>query len=343
MKILFRADGNKNIGWGHVIRSLSIASEARNMGAECFFVCADNSLKRKIEEYEFNVIILNSDYTKMTDELRSLIEIINAEKPDFIFVDSYYVTNEYFEELKKYSKIVYIDDLFAFPYNVDFLLNYNIYASKTKYLKLYKDNDIPELLLGLRYVPLRSEFKNIHKSYNDNVENVFVSTGGSDEYGLVLRLIKGIYRDKSVSKDINYHFVIGGYEPDRDEIYKMSEADSHINAYYNVHNVSELMNKCDIAISAAGSTLYELCTCGVPTITYTFADNQVYGANCFSELGLMINAGDLRENNYDVIRIIDLLKILLRDNSLRRELYDNMNSLFDSNGANNIVKIILQY
>ncbi|MCR5796546.1 MAG: hypothetical protein K6G63_01315 [Eubacterium sp.] len=35
------------------------------------------------------------------------------------------------------------------------------------------------------------------------------------------------------------------------------------------------MQKCDIAISAAGSTLYELCACGVPTITYTTADNQI--------------------------------------------------------------------
>lgn len=38
--------------------------------------------------------------------------------------------------------------------------------------------------------------------------------------------------------------------------------------------MSELMQQCDMAVSAAGSTLYELCACGMPTITYVLADNQ---------------------------------------------------------------------
>ena len=49
MKIAFRADGNNEIGWGHVMRSLTIASAAREKGADCFFICADASMHKKLE------------------------------------------------------------------------------------------------------------------------------------------------------------------------------------------------------------------------------------------------------------------------------------------------------
>ena len=50
--------------------------------------------------------------------------------------------------------------------------------------------------------------------------------------------------------------------------------------------MSEVMKYCDIAITAGGSTMYELCACGVPMITYAFADNQLPGVEGFEKLGV---------------------------------------------------------
>ncbi|MFY9178941.1 MAG: glycosyltransferase, partial [Venatoribacter sp.] len=41
-----------------------------------------------------------------------------------------------------------------------------------------------------------------------------------------------------------------------------------------VNNMAELMANSDLAISAAGSTVWELCTLGVPSLLLCTADNQ---------------------------------------------------------------------
>ena len=54
------------------------------------------------------------------------------------------------------------------------------------------------------------------------------------------------------------------------------------------------MKKVDVAISAGGTTLYELCACGTPTISYSFADNQLNNVKQFDEDGIIPYAGDVR-------------------------------------------------
>ena len=57
------------------------------------------------------------------------------------------------------------------------------------------------------------------------------------------------------------------------------------------------MKKADIAISAGGTTLYELCACGTPTISYSFADNQLDNVEQFQKDELIDYAGDVRKTN----------------------------------------------
>ena len=77
--------------------------------------------------------------------------------------------------------------------------------------------------------------------------------------------------------------------------------------HINEHNMSALMQKCDIAISAAGSTLYELCATGIPAITYTLADNQLIAAEQFDKQGIMLSAGDCRDDEGFIVRLEKLL------------------------------------
>ena len=104
--------------------------------------------------------------------------------------------------------------------------------------------------------------------------------------------------------------------------------------------MSEIMRECDVAVSAAGSTLYELCACGVPTVTYVFADNQINGADEFSRLGLMINAGDIRETNYECDSILYSLRKMIEDSEIRTSISYKMKSVVDGNGAERIIKYL---
>lgn len=93
-----------------------------------------------------------------------------------------------------------------------------------------------------------------------------------------------------------------------------------------------LMLQCDAAVSAAGTTLYELCACGLPTVTYVLADNQIEGAAAFEAAELMPCIGDVRENPGFPEHIFAKLEEL-SGREARRETARRMQKLVDGNGA----------
>lgn len=299
--IYIRADANHNIGMGHIMRCLSVADAFQALGHNVSFIIADEGVSSLIEQRGYEVVILNSDYRMMEDELSFWPEL----SPDLIIVDSYYVTSTYLcflrEKLKietgKSGKLVYIDDVYSFPYPTDILVDYNAYASFPSYSDLYRDSIEPEprLILGPTYAPLRSMFRNNPKRVQkERVERILISTGGSDELHLTLSILHHLL-DKERMGGRVYHILIGAMNADKEFIRRIAAKDEHINLHENVTDMRSLIEGMDLVISAAGSTLYEICTCGVPLITFSTADNQIPGAEAFERLGLGINTGDLRD------------------------------------------------
>lgn len=340
-KLLIRADGNANIGAGHIMRCMSIGNAARKLDVDVCFVTADESFLAVLKNNDFKVYVLNSDYKKMEDELDKLLPLLREEKPDRIILDSYYVTAKYMETIKQYSELVYIDDVLSFPYPADTLINYNIYACEKQYTDLYASRELPKMLLGCRYVPLRDEFQTgkVVEIKND-VKSVLFSAGGADPERIALRFVKNVVSNERFN-DTVFHIVLGSFEPDKDEIEAISRSHSNIVTHSNVSRMSDLMLQCDLAISAAGSTLYELCACGVPTITYVLADNQLPGATAFSNLDIMISAGDDRVDGKLIDNIIREITNVSCNVEKRRGMQHKGLSSIDGKGAKKIVQEIM--
>lgn len=341
--IVFRADGNEFLGMGHVMRCLSIADEFSRNNMECIFISSDDKPKKIIEQKGYKCISLNVRYTDKEGELEALRQHIESLNPQIMIVDSYYVTQKYFDILGKYCTVVYIDDLCENAFDVNYVINYNVYADENDYINLYKKYNIklPRLLLGGRYIPLRKQFHYIeNKPRNEICKDVFVSTGGADYFHISHKLVKYIC-EKNIYV-YRFHILVGSMNADIDNIERMCMNNDYIIVHKNVSNVKDIMCECDIAVSAAGSTLYELCACGIPTITYTIADNQLKGAKCFGKLGLMKYIGDFREEENSPELIISELIKLDKDIVLRKEISNRMRDLIDGNGTKNIVKEILQ-
>jgi UDP-2,4-diacetamido-2,4,6-trideoxy-beta-L-altropyranose hydrolase len=344
-KILFRADGNADIGAGHVMRCLSIASAANKQNVECKFVISDTSFQKVIEKYGFQCIVLNSNYCDMDYEVSDLIALLKDEKPSLLVIDSYYVTESYLISLKKEILTMYIDDIKMFAYPVHFLLNYNAYASDMNYKEFYKKNGrkLPLFILGEKYAPLRKEFQNLPEVETaKEVKNIFFSSGGADSERIVLPFILKAIGSFEL-KDYNIHIVLSAFEPDSVEILEMAERNNRLFIHENVDNMAELMRSCDIAVSAAGSTIYELCACGIPTITYILADNQVQGAKTLSCKNIVINAGDYRTGNSFFEKLIELIGKLCLDYHKRKTMHDNAINAIDGNGANAIVGELIKH
>ena len=302
--ILFRADGNPKIGMGHIMRCLSVADTFGRNGEQSVFVLADSRLKEFIADRGHEAVVLNTDYENMPGETDLLKGLIKKYRPRCLFIDSYYVTKEYLAELKRLVKTVYIDDLAAFAYPADILINYNIYAESIDYHTLYERENVtlPRLLLGVEFAPLREEFANAEKkAVSEKCRNVLISTGGADPVHLALKLAE--YIANGSHDGLTYHFIIGAANTDKEKIKITAEHSDNIVLHSNVKNMKELICSCDLTVSAAGSTLYEICACGVPLITYVLADNQTAGAKAFEEKGLAVNCGDIR-NNEDPAKLL---------------------------------------
>ncbi len=336
--IYIRTDANPNIGMGHIMRCLSIADAFHSEGQDVTFINADDNIKILIEQRGFADFILYSDYRDMESELHSW-DALDVRHEDYIIVDSYYVTWYYFESLraKVDHKLVYIDDCMAFPYPVDVLVNYNIYGRKENYTALYLDAGMepPQLIMGPTYAPLRSMFCDLPKKQQpERVRDVLISTGGTDPFHIALSLVK------LCPQNFMYHVLVGMLNSDGEEIRKIAKENPHIILHENVSDMVNLIRSCDIAVSAAGSTLYEICACGVPVITYVIADNQKPGAEAFVKEGLAINLGDLRKGLFSAERIIDAVEDLSRDYKKRVKIGTHMQDLIDGYGAHRLAKNI---
>ncbi len=355
--IFFRADGNSIIGAGHIMRCLSIAEAALDLGEKVVFYTAGSEFSKVISGNGIENIVLSSDFMKMESELVFLKAEILRHKPRFVFVDSYYATKYYLTTLLECchsygGKLLYIDDVMAFAYPCDFLINYNIYGPDMKdtYIKLYADDGIeeetnyfPKLLLGLDYLPLRKEFANLPPRVpKEKTRDILVSTGGADHEHIALEITRTILKRFRENGNYLFHILVGSMNMDKVEIERLAADCKNIIVHYDVKDMVSLMRSCDVAISAAGSTLYELCATQTPTITYVVADNQIMGAEGFQNAGLMVYAGDVRKQG--VANISDCLidsVFNLANNRCEREILIMKMSGLSENGSYNMMKELL--
>lgn len=338
--VLFRADGNSIIGMGHVMRCLSIAEAFKRSGETCLFALADDGMSAVITSRGFDFVSFESDYRNPMNEIGLIKELVRFRKPRLLVVDSYYVTDVYLRELMEFVTTVVIDDLLSTAYPVDVLINYNVYADSEAYKKLYAECGVqlPRLLLGTEVVPLREEFSNLPITVTHReCAKVLLSTGGADSLHLAIGMAKYIVNNCG-GDGIEYILLIGPLNTDKDEIESIISGNENISTRYNVKDMPSLIQSCDIVLSAAGSTLYEICACGVPLVTYVIADNQGAGAKMFEEAGLAINCGVINCENVE--KCFSAINELKSNQSLRRSMKRKMRELIDGNGANRIVAFL---
>lgn len=332
--IAIRVDSNDVIAMGHIMRCLSIAEHMTN---KPLFICSEEKTKELVESKGYRGISLNNNFDKKDDEIDNLIDVIISENIKTMLIDSYYVTKNYFERLHKKVRIVYIDDINTFKYDVDVIINYTYNINSNIYDKWGYSNT--KLVLGSKYAPLRSQFENESITIKD-VERIFLTTGGTDNYHMVMGILERLISQGDIdNREVNV--VIGRYYKDYNKLIDYVKNKPNIHIYKNISNMVNVMKECDIAISAGGVTLTELATLGIPTICFAIADNQHSGTTAYDNDGLMINAGDVRENRERVIEnIATYVSYLANRLDVRTSMSNKMKANFDGCGARRIAKIL---
>lgn len=370
--VVIRADANSKIGMGHVMRCLSVADALLKRGEEVLFVTADDTPVPLLTKKGIPYRVLHTNYADMEAELPELLCILQeltqrAELPEevlsrmssqrkdiAILVDSYYVTEKYLAALKKRITTIYMDDIYAFSYPVDMLINYNIYGEEMGYEKDAAFADT-KLLLGANYVPLREEFSagagyvQSRKELSLGAANVtpaeeggiLITTGGSDSFNLAGQLLMEAMKYDAL-KEKEYHVVSGSLNPHIGELQALAQKHENIHIHCNVTNMAELMAESEVALSAGGSTLYELCAMGVPVIAFSFAENQERLVQTFVKRGIAQYGGNYRTDGNKMIQnTIAGLEKLCGDEALKTEYRRKALQLVDGRGAERIAEALL--
>lgn len=333
--IYIRVDGNRTIGTGHIMRCLSVADEARRYGEETVFVVADSDSERFIKSRSYRSICLNSRWDSLETEIEKIELFLQENRVPVLLIDSYFVSQNYLKVCKKYTKVVYIDDLHQGIWPCDVLVNYSNYWDKYDYEREYPN---VKLLLGCQYVPLRKVFAGVKKTIRNHISKILVLTGGTDPYHFARDFEYSITTN---TDDMEFDIICGAYNLDLKELQEYAEGKSNIKIWYNVQRIDELMRAADLAITAGGTTLYELAACGTPTICYSFVDNQLENVRSFADKGYMIYCGDLRNGMgcSDIWKLIDKLEC---DFEQRQSMSHRLQELVDGRGAERLTEQILQ-
>lgn len=299
VKILIRSEGGHRIGMGHVMRMLVLANAMREF-ADVEFVCRDD------EEFLPGIKHIEScGYPVYKIDRENVVDELSRIGGSCLITDSYEVDEAYFDSTKNIFPVTgYMDDLNRHYMNVDFIINQNIYAEKLE----YKANAGTRLFLGTRYVLLRDEFRDLpRRNIDDKVENVLITLGGSDPKNLTEVIALKLSR---AFPEVNFHAAVGLSFSNIDSLKKITGRNIciHINP-----KMSELMLKCDAAVSACGSTVYELCACGTPIIGIVTADNQVMTADDLDSIGVLKLAGETDE----IIRHLNDMNYVVRSKMSR--------------------------
>jgi len=281
-KVIFRADGNLKIGYGHFIRTLGIAGII-NKDFNCIYATQQpteyqiNEIKKACSEY----ISLNANDNHFDEFLTHL------KGDEIVLLDNYYFSSAYQNKIrKKGCKVIYIDDLNKKKFLCDALIN-NIpgYSKKS-----FKRAPYTKLYLGSDYALLRKEFLDAKwRKVKRKSGKIFLSFGGSDAKNITGKVIKFLYE---INSKFDLNVLIGDAFEQQEELAKYK----NLNVYKNINAnaVANLMSSSEVCIITASSLLNETSCVGSKILVGYCANNQIQPYTYFVQKKFALGAGDFR-------------------------------------------------
>lgn len=338
---MIRADADREIGTGHIMRCIALAQSWRDHGGKVKFItyCSNAFLINRIINEGFSLQRLSKSFPDPAD-VCSYLEYtadfrFKKNKANWIVLDGYQFGPEYQTAVKKTGyKVLIIDDMAHLPiYHADILLNQNISGNNLN----YNIDSGTTLLLGNQYVMLRKEFLALKKirSKDDKVKKILVTLGGADTQNVTITVLKALSRFgrsglkiKVVAGPVNPHVLAL-----KSQI-QMSDVD--IEVLTSVNDMPSLIFWADLAVSGGGSTCWELAFHGMPFLIIVLAENQIDIAKGLDDAGAAINLGWHRELTEDFI--FSRIDELVEDQEMRHSLSQNSSDLIDGQGTERIIK-----
>ncbi|MFZ5632096.1 MAG: UDP-2,4-diacetamido-2,4,6-trideoxy-beta-L-altropyranose hydrolase [Bacillota bacterium] len=311
MNVVIRTDASVQIGSGHVMRCLTLASQLRGKGARVSFVCREltGNLCSLAEEKGFRVYrlpyseSLSGDNMWEADAEQTAAVLKRAGNIGWLILDHYALDSRWESQMRPNVKnIMVIDDMADRPHDCDLLLDQNL----SKNMETRYEGLVPvhcRKLLGPRYALLRPEFREARKHLRErggSVRRILVFFGGSDPTNETAKALEAIRRLNR--PDIAVDVVVGGANPHKEQIKQLCSVMPSTTFYCQVDNMAELMARADLAIGAGGTATLERCFLGLPSIVLVVAQNQYETAAAVADAGALWVLGWFHEVSVERIQ-----------------------------------------
>jgi UDP-2,4-diacetamido-2,4,6-trideoxy-beta-L-altropyranose hydrolase len=358
----FRTDASNDIGFGHVIRCLTLAKGLIQAGAQVEFITRSHvgNLIKYIERKGFKVHTLHNAKTltskKNEDEYASwlqvsqekdakdTIEILKNYQADWIIVDHYSIDEVWEKRIQPYArKIMIIDDLANRKHYCNLLLDMTVNRKESDYL--LKTTEDCKILVGAKYILMRDQFKAnkpialMRRKNMSDVKRILISLGGTDPLNITSWVLNEI-ETANIRSDIEIDVIINSDKGQSNIIRKQIEFSSNkILIHHNVENMSDFMTNADLGIGACGISAWERCCLGLPTIVVVTEENQKTNARNLQNLGAIINLGWYK--NIDEYEFRKVLQKIIQSKEKRFLLSKKSSEVCDGEGVSRVIKSMI--
>jgi len=250
-RVLLRADGSREIGFGHMSRTLALASML-STEFDCWFVSCSTAFESESQQYCSERVVLNCE-----THFEDFLSIVTGD--DIVVLDNYFFEAEYQRTIKNIGcKLVCIDDIHETHFYADIVINHAEGITSD----FYTTEVYTKLLLGYKYALLRPEFLVAAKTprISEREFDFMICLGGGDPLRLTPQIAAILLDVYPTAK------VVAIY---REEI-RGCKTLSQLSA----KEMISLFETSKVGIFPASTVAIEAIACRIPFACGFFVDNQ---------------------------------------------------------------------
>lgn len=361
LKAAFRVDASLDIGTGHVMRCLTLADALAERGVACRFVCREHpgNLIELIRQRGFAVDILAVDAATVshddagpahaswlgcdwTTDASQTRTVLDGADLDWLVVDHYALDARWEKAMRPQAgSLLVIDDLADRPHDCDVLLDQGYGRNAGDYRLLVPQSC--RLLVGTGYALLRPQFAerrsdSLARRRSASPRTILVSLGGVDKADFTSQVLAALH-DCNLPGQAEIFVVMGPHAPWLETVRARSAGMPwKTTVMTNVEDMAGLMVQSDLAIGAAGSTSWERCALGLPTIMMIVAENQKDVGRRLADEGaaILVEAGASFSAT-----LRDAVNSLVSDASLLGKLSERAAAVCDGKGCGRVARELI--
>ncbi|MBK5256014.1 MAG: NTP transferase domain-containing protein [Vicinamibacteria bacterium] len=330
-RILFRVDGSRVMGMGHVYRSLAIA-EALREGSRAeiaFLMSADHA--------EGIATVSKSGYPVRVFKpggLEVLIDTIQDFAPSVVINDLPLVEETYLRSLARLGAITInlvdtLDDLERVSRDAQFVISV-----------MNEDRETPEGFYGgPAFAILRRHFQGRERVFREKPVKVLLTFGGADPQALTLKVAKAL---APLTRDIEVISVAGPAFPHTHMFEALQRTIGHnLPLVRGVDvQIADLMLEADLVLCSGGMSVYEIAALGTPGVVLAQNAREDRRMREFARFGTIEYLG--LGVDVDETQILDAVRRILTDGARRQAMSAKGRSLVDGYGAARAAQIVLE-